>query len=253
LSEIKNERGDTLKVGLLTNGSKLTIEKDSHLSVFEYIRFNIPESYYLSMDDDQRKEFLGTIHRIKNSSQNTRVGIKIVVTTSNIRNIVDMVRTMYEDIHVHHVKVKAVHGGGLRPSKKELDQLSDDLCGLRFASRDVSDLVVDFPLKSPSRDHRCWISPVVTVIEAEGKTFKCCNISDSSPRPSICLQKISYDGYEQYVKVWRSKEHLKLLQRLDVNRVCNLLNAADCRFYDFQSMVKRLIWPTFPWLEKGNE
>ncbi|MFC1889131.1 hypothetical protein ACFL4G_05175 [Thermodesulfobacteriota bacterium] len=244
LRRVRKKRPD-LELGLLTNGLHARDEILNDLDIFDYVRVSIPEKYtLLPRESPDWNEYKTCLLGLKNVMRAKRFGCKLLVTRDNLPNVADLVRWAFDEIGFQHVKVKAVRDEGGRPEAKDLTTLADRLWTIRSERKAYSGLSVDFPENVLLTSRACWVSPLVAVVDPLLDVYKCCSISMALP-PSCPnrIDRVRFTDVTHFVEGWKSREHLNVIKKVDVDRVCNNPSVADCRFVEYQRILESLLSP----------
>jgi len=244
LDAVKQERPE-IELGLLTNGVHMFHESVRDVGVFDYVRVSFPEKHCLmKFDDDEWQKYERGIITIRTESRVKRCGVKVLVTKQNQHRVHDLVKRSFETIGVAHVKVKAVRSPEARPSSVDLEGLADELSTLRETDSFYSGLSIDFPAGRVPSSRACWVSPLVAVIDPKGEAYKCCSISMAhQPTCPNRIAGIRFDEGTGFAAGWRSRDHLDIVQHVDVAKVCNNPCIADCRFIEYQRILEGILSP----------
>lgn len=247
LSNIKTKRAeDNLELGLLTNGLFMP-ELENDMGMFSYIRVNLPENMYSFFDNQGTngyfKSYIQTISNLTAKLANTRIGIKLVVSKNNLNKIANIVKYLHDNAHVHHIKIKPICKGPLRPDMATLEKISDDICILKTNGDGYHDVIIDLYQDQIPSTHKCWISPLFTVIDPESNIYKCCNFGSYPPQTPVTLGEFPHQDPSTFMNLWRSEKHLSMLMDVDVDNICHMCNAAECRFFEYQTIAEAFLYP----------
>jgi len=229
IAEYAVKRG--LKVGLLTNGAKFDFDK---IKYFSYIRIGldaIDNIGYRKIKKSNKTRFDKTITSIKKLKSYTvsgrpRIGVKFMLTKENCMEIASMIEFALK-LGVDYCHFKATHTDS--NSIKNLDLINR-----------VENILKYFKAKSPKFVYgsivreklktKCFMSPIHTVITANGDLLVCCYFYNKEHIVGSVFK-------DSFSKVWFSKKHIELLDSI-TPKECNKY---DCRWIKYNNEMKGII------------
>jgi MoaA/NifB/PqqE/SkfB family radical SAM enzyme len=234
----------TFKVGLLTNGVRLLSQDNVRAAVakLDYVRLGYTEEVDASNDDGLFYETLAALKAEKQRHQSSvRLGVKFLLTNKNADKLAKQVKRVLEDRLADHIKVKALRSslGGAEPTAPVVRRFEHLMADLRedFAA---TDLQVDVKsARVNAATHRCWISPIMTVIDSIGDVYMCCNYYER--RDDLRIGSLGPEGTNKYSDFWGGHRHRAIMKNIPIDRVCNSHQGVDCRLVHAQRVSEPIV------------
>ena len=244
-------RTSSLRVGVLSNGAPFEEGGDPHLLDalvrLDYVRLGWTEQYDRARDRYEQRfhSAIRTIgeHRERVVESTLRLGVKLLLTSSNASGLVPMISSLL-DLQtttgrpvVDHVKVKAIRGEDIEPTDEQVRDFEHAMVTLktRVGSR-AGDVQVDVKSARVEDGYKCWISPLMTVIDAAGSVYLCCNFYEDPEASKI--GDLGVDGGRDLREFWGGDEHLAVIRQMNAESVCNSPLGCHCRLVRCQRMVE---------------
>lgn len=240
--------GDGLTVGVLTNGLPLLENEALADSIVRltYVRLGFTEHLDDTNREEEQGEFWQALSLLATArakvGTSVRIGVKLLLTSRNADRIHDRVQRLLKlkdkdgrDV-VNHVKVKSIRGDS-KPNNDLIRRVEHDLALIRAAYKDTKDLQID--VKSAevnAMTHKCWISPIMTVVDPDGHVYLCCNFYEEPDQ--VRIGSLNPDGRDRFVEFWGGRRHLDVIRKVSAERVCNSPYGANCRLVHYQEMVE---------------
>ncbi len=240
LNSLKEKHHD-IKYGLLTNGSFLGKYNNNILHSFnDYIRI----SRYQHLEKNNQ----GSINWQKNvknlielksklTLNETKIGIKYLLTKENYKFFYEMVKSDYDSQlfnGIDHLRFRSTRDVDTFITT-EIEQKIYNL----FQEKQYTnyDEIVSLSLNNIyyPENFKCWISPLNVVIDPYMKVYVCSNyINDDN---KLIGQLNNENSFKD---IWESKKHLDKRRRLEANN-CSRSIYSNCRFAEIQDMYERNI------------
>jgi hypothetical protein len=247
-------RSATLRVGVLTNASRIAAPR--HDAVLEglmsvdYVRLGWTEQHDADPASSQ-PQFVSSLlalgERRAQRRSTVRIGVKLLLTEKNLGQVVNMadallrIETRAGDPIVDHVKVKSIRGKpGVEPSAASIRAFEHAMVALKSrAGTRAADVQIDVKSARVDGAYRCWISPIMTVIDAYGVAYLCCNFYE---RPEASkLGSLGPSGERRLMDFWGGPQHLRAIRDLHVDSVCNSALGCHCRLVHYQRHVEPIL------------
>jgi hypothetical protein len=254
LRTLIEESGQSIRTGVLTNGMAIASKPELATLVMDldYVRVGFTEYLDDPRHDDeelrfrQALEILGRTRIDRHSA--ARIGVKLLLSSSNAQAIVSRVTELLElkatgsqRYVVDHIKIKSIRGDtDLVPSASLVRNVEHDLALLksRYGKR-ASDLQIDIKSAEVPAKYRCWISPIMTVVDASGDVYLCCNFYES--RDDSKIGSLGSSGEGAFADFWGGQHHRSVMQRVSPARVCNSPLGCHCRLVHYQEMAEPFV------------
>jgi hypothetical protein len=258
-----------VRVGVLSNGNALVKRPDLIGSVLnlDYIRLGYTE-YLDSQKDERIEEFRNLLRNLGNQrndcKSSLRIGVKLLLTRSNaesgpngqsgltrigrtLKSMLDLRTIGGHRFVVDHVKIKSLRGTlDIEPHAEQVRRVEHEVAIIKanYGERAI-DVQVD--VKSARVNHetyKCWINPIMSVIDASGNVYLCCNFYEmpESTRVATFLQ----NGVHKFADFWGKEHHLASIHRVPVNGVCNSKFGCNCRLVHYQELVEPYVRYSLP-------
>ena len=220
-----------LKVGLLTNGAKFDFDK---IKYFSYIRIGldaIDAVGYYKMKGGNESRFNKTVGDIKKLasykvSGRPRIGVKFMLNKDNGMEIAPMIEFALK-LNIDYCHFKATHTDSNSIQKLGLTQRVESM--LTYFKAKNPKFIYGSILREKLRT-KCFMSPIHTVITANGDLLVCCYFYDKEHIVGNVLK-------QSFSEVWFSKKHIKLLNSI-TPKECNKF---DCRWAKYSNEMKEII------------
>lgn len=226
------ERG--LRVGTLTNGTKMDIE--NLVKYFSYVRVGIDahnDELYVKVKSPKAPRMFETV--VKNTkalveargeARHPKIGFKFLLGNINYDYLDEFV-ALAKEVGVDYVHFKCEHS-----SKTELNAYEREITGKR-----IENLKKQFPkfvLGSAVRLHatvKCFMAPIHCVIDSHGNCFCCCFFAQP--------EKDSFGNAleEGFKKVWFSEKHKEIQNSYNID-ACETV---DCRWHHLNREMKEVV------------
>lgn len=252
-------RSKGIKVGVLSNGNQLVKNPELIESILnlDYIRLGYTE-YLDSQKDEKIAWFKNLLRELGDRRQDckscVRIGVKFLLTQNNagqisgkVKSLLNLRTTGDRAFVVDHIKIKSIRGGtDVEPLPEQVRRVEHELaivkegCGNRAV-----DVQVD--IKSAEVNHetyKCWISPIMSVIDASGRVYLCCNFYERPEDTRIAT--FGQDNVNHFKDFWGKHHHQMVISRLPVNEVCNSKVGCNCRLVHYQELVEPYVRYSIP-------
>jgi pyruvate-formate lyase-activating enzyme len=238
-----------IKSGLLTNGLAVTPQLAAEIVNFDYVRIGFteflddPRSVGRSVDFEKR--FWDALEIVVDEKirrqANVRIGAKVLLTSKNadfveqrIVRLLDLKRDGTPA--VDHIKIKSLRGDG-EPSTETVRLVEHKLALLKHTvGQRADDLQIDIKSARVPSGYRCWISPIMSVVNATGEVYLCCNFYER-PEESL-IGSLGTKGEGRFAHFWGLARHRSVIERLQPDKVCNSHLGCNCRLVSYQSLVE---------------
>jgi pyruvate-formate lyase-activating enzyme len=226
-------------VGLLTNGFGL--EKDPELLAevrkLDYVRLGYTEALDDKSSDEDFWTSLKLLTSEKLPSEKPRIGVKLLLSEGNKDKLGARIERLLQG-KVSHIKVKALRSERTteQPSPMTVRSMEHQLASLRekYVARDLQ---VDLKPAVVKTSYKCWISPIMSVISANGDVLLCCNFYEE--REQLKIGSLFADGeLKRFSHFWSSPHHKQVMEEVRVDRVCNSCLGVDCRLVHYQELCE---------------
>lgn len=246
IERARNEN-DEIKFGLLTNGLRIDrFDPQKMVYAFnDYIRISRCQEVNFDSQQTESKTFVKWKNNIKsllnekrtNLSNNTKIGIKYLLTNSNYNEFTKFISDDLKDnelCELNHFRFRSTRNVELANLAKVEQEVFYILEEAKLATNHPERISLALGKVSYSRNFRCWISPMNVVIDPDGNVFICCNYLYD--RNSKCIGNIHLDNIET---IWHSQKHKKI--RSNIRREnCDRENYCNCRYAELQSQFESL-------------
>ena len=170
------------------------------------------------------------------SSINTKVGIKYLLTPNNRDHFIEIVKADLGDndlSNVDHVRFRADR----RMDKATITLIEQQIYyTIKYTRSMISPDVISLALSNYvyPRNFRCWISPMNVVIAPDGAVYLCCNYLYDKSRK--CIGNVSTNNF---VDIWNSPRHQEI--RRNIRRInCDRDEYCNCRYAEIQEKYERI-------------
>ena len=249
LEIIERERNnnDEIKFGLLTNGLMIDrFDPERMIYAFnDYIRISRCQEVNFSSQQTDLKTFTKWKNNIKsllkekrkNISNNTKIGIKYLLTNTNYDEFVKFINDDLKDnelCEVDHLRFRSTRNVDLANLSRVEQEVFYILEEAKLATNHPERISLSLGKVTYSKNFKCWISPMNVVIDPVGDVFICCNYLYD--RSSKCIGNILTDNFDS---IWHSQKHKKI--RSNIRREnCDRENYCNCRYAELQNQLESL-------------
>jgi hypothetical protein len=197
------------------------------------------------------RSILAIGERRENAGSTLRLGVKFLLTSHNSKRLVSLIDNVLE-LHtgsgqpiVSHIKIKSIRGdGGIEPTIEQVRDFEHAMVSLKSRLRNLaSDLQVDVRSARVHGAYKCWISPLMTVIDPSGSVHLCCNFYEDPDTSRI--GELGARGEHKLTSFWGGARHRAVIQDMQPERVCNSTSGCHCRLVHYQQLVE-------PYLPHGD-
>lgn len=241
------EETPDLKIGLLTNGININkIDNNKLLKAFnDYIRISRFEAITLCGEGHSNNLLATWRQTIKNimkekrmiTNNKTKIGIKYLLTKSNLEFFVDSVKSDINDrelLEVQHFRFRSsrdVPSDRVAQIEKEIYHVLEKV-GL--PSDDPMRVSLSLGHVLYPRNFRCWISPMNVVVVPGGDLYMCCNFAyDVNAK---CIGNILKEDFKT---IWESERHRSNREKIRRSQ-CDREGYCNCRYAELQSQLERI-------------
>jgi radical SAM protein with 4Fe4S-binding SPASM domain len=240
-------KNNEIHFGLLTNG--LMIDRfDPKRMIYafnDYIRISRCQEVNFNSQQTDPEIFVKWKNNIKsllkekrtNLSNNTKIGIKYLLTNSNYKEYTKFISDDLEDhalCEVDHFRFRSTRSVDLANAAKIEQEVFYIIEKAKLATNHPERISLSLGKVSYSKNFKCWISPMNVVIDPAGDVFICCNYLYD--RNSKCIGNIHTDDFDS---IWNSEKHRKI--RSNIRREnCDRDNYCNCRYAELQSQLESL-------------
>jgi len=205
----------------------------------DYVRVGYTEALDGQNSDEEFWSLLRLLSDAKaRTGARARIGVKLLLSEKNKEKLVQRIERLLREELANHIKVKSLRSEDARerPSLVTIRRIEDQLASLREVYG-APDLQVDLKPARVKTSYKCWISPVMSVISANGDVLLCCNFYDQTEQLRIGSLA---EGRElrRFSDFWGSARHMKVMREVQVDRVCNSCLGVDCRLVHYQDLCE---------------
>jgi MoaA/NifB/PqqE/SkfB family radical SAM enzyme len=232
------------KVGILTNGARILDQPEVRRAVvgLDYVRLGYTEELDAKGNDDAFYAALDSLTAEKIDRRAfVRIGAKFLLTNENADRVAKRVQQILEKKLADHIKIKSLRSedGGAEPTDPVVRNFEHQIADLR-ERYDARDIQVDVKSARVNvNTHRCWINPIMSVIDAVGDVYLCCNFYER--RDELRIGSLRRDGTGEYAEFWDKTRHRAIMARIPVDRVCNSHKGVDCRLVHAQRISEPIV------------
>lgn len=243
---IKKLRDNGIAVGILTNGSKLEGEiLDTIIRNCTYLRVSLEagsnEVFMKVKNVKSNKEFSRIVDNIKNAVQLKKklgksIDISIKFTVGRI-NYMDMEKAIQLAIKlgVDSIQFKLYENVDAvqlyeQKNPEKLQSVASKLEELKKSYGDKIIILGD--LRKTRLRSRCWLSPIITLVDALGDIYLCSYYRHRMK--THCIGNLLKDDFKT---IWYGKRHREAIENIKAGE-CDLY---DCRFHFYNYFMKKLI------------
>jgi MoaA/NifB/PqqE/SkfB family radical SAM enzyme len=232
-------RVNKMDFGILTNGQNITKLNPNTIKIalqcFAYIRLSFSEMAF--ENPKLRDEYLNNLsilldYKKENKKFKAIIGSKILLTRSNKFELLEIVDELIE-MGVEHLKVKSIRSQEDEPSHAEVMEFEEMLNSYQKSGH-TEVLKVDLRKTEFPDDFNCWINPIITTIDPQGRIYICYNFHNDQNKMMIG----EYNENNSLSDFWGTPCHLDKIRAININRVCKADSACNCRFVDYQKMIE---------------
>ena len=217
------------------------------VETFSYVRLSYSDTIRKEEKKMHRFESnLRTLLRERGGRPRPRIGVKLLLTKENAREIDRIAKEFLEleerGHRLDHIKIRAARAPGdtgLQPSEEEAIDAQYRLALLRddWMARGnpaAEDMQIDTKLRYVSDNFRCWVSPVMVVIDPEANVYPCYNFVDMRAD-----WRIGNLDQQQFADFWGTPKHRGVVKNLKSGSVCNSPHGCNCRLIAYQRVLER--------------
>jgi MoaA/NifB/PqqE/SkfB family radical SAM enzyme len=245
-----------LRIGVLSNAHLTAGKKNEELlnalMALDYIRLGWTE-YYDHDRENYIQRFINTIQiigeRRAKVDSSLRIGVKLLLTSSNLP---DLIPTISELLNVrlksgqhivNHVKIKSIRGDAeIEPTPNQIRDFEQAMVTLKaHLGMRAQDMQVDVKSARVDPSYKCWISPLMTVVDATGNVYLCCNFYEKPE--TLKIGYLGMNGEVQLLSFWGNDHHRKVIRDMQAESICNSPLGCHCRLVHYQ----RIIEPYLPY------
>ena len=240
-------KNDEIKFGLLTNGLRIDrFDPKRMLYAFnDYIRISRCQEVNFDSQQPDKVTFVKWKNNIKsllnqkrtNLSNNTKIGIKYLLTNSNFNDFTKFISDDLKDselCEVDHFRFRStrnIDSANLAKIEQEVFYIIEKA---KLATNHPERISLSLGKVSYQKNFKCWISPMNVVIDPAGDVFICCNYLYD--RNSKCIGNIHTDTIDS---IWHSQKHKEI--RSNIRREnCDRDKYCNCRYAELQSQLESL-------------
>jgi hypothetical protein len=251
----------SLRVGVLSNANlrpgKKSEELLNALMALDYIRLGWTEHY-----DREREKympiFLNTVQAIGERrtkvDSSLRIGVKLLLTSTNSPHLITMIKSLLNirlksgQPIVDHIKVKSIRGDAdIEPSSNQIRDFEQDMVTLKaHLGMQAQDIQVDVKSARVDTPYKCWISPLMTVVDAAGSVYLCCNFYEHPDASKI--GDLGMKGEMHLLNFWGKDHHRKVIRDMNAESICNSSLGCHCRLVHYQKIIE----PHLPYAETNS-
>jgi MoaA/NifB/PqqE/SkfB family radical SAM enzyme len=263
LQTVIDSRSPNLQTGLLTNGIAIAMKPvlADQIVKLDYVRIGYTE--YLddprTTHEDEEREFWQALEIIGRKRMETgaglRIGVKVLLTNNNAKYVDKRVVKLLEfkvpgtqQYVVDHIKIKSIRGDAEVEPRADLVREMEHKLALvksRFGDR-ASDLQIDMKSAEVPASYRCWISPIMSVIDASGDVYLCCNFYESPE--DLRIGSLGKQGEHSFSEFWGEARHRAVMKKISPARVCNSRYGCHCRLVHYQEVAE----PFVPYADRAD-
>jgi len=226
-------------IGLLTNGSNLrgqlaqTVAKE-----LSYVRVSLDAATaktYALVKRPKSADFDDITGSIKNLARLRRryksqllISIKFLASKTNANDL-PAVFGLAKHLQVDSLQFKALRQSADALSSRQQQQAEKQIQSLR---KSYPGLKVLGGLNKLTAPCRCWLTPLQTMIDANGDVFLCCYYLHRRSRH--CIGNIKKQSFRE---IWEAPRHRRAVNAIRPPE-CNLF---DCRFINYMKILEPLL------------
>jgi hypothetical protein len=137
---------------------------------------------------------------------------------------------------VDHIKVKSIRGD-IEPEIALVRETEHQLSALKaeYGER-AADLQIDVKSARVPSSYKCWISPIMSVIDASGVAYLCCNFYEQPE--DLKIGELGRTGTRGFDSFWGQDRHREVMAKMNPQRVCNSTFGCDCRLVHYQQLAE---------------
>lgn len=240
--DLADKYGLEVEFGLLTNGSGLTDERISRIvDSFSYCRLSYSEP--VATNDKIRNTFNQKLHTLihekKQKQSRINLGLKFLLSDNDYESfgniVIDYCKKFVDSLD--HIKVKSVRN--LTLAEDSILKAEERLYSYVADNSQGIGVKVQLDLRrTPFVDRprfKCWLNPLIAVIDPRGNVYLCCNyVNDESSKTIGTLSENN-----DFSNIWGQANHLKLIQGLNIEN-CDRESYCNCRIFDYQEVAEEL-------------
>ena len=240
-----------LVVGLLTNGSRILEDNKllEKIVLLDYVRISHTEEFKNNTNQNYSSDFHEIIEKIVsvkklNRNSSCRIGAKFLLTNSNTDYLENQIKKLISGTKVDHIKVKSLRSEERDAYEPSIDQIRlfehKIACLKTLFPNATRDIQIDVKPANVNIDSfKCWINPIMTVIDASGKVFICCNYYDREN--DLLIGELGEAGDTKLQHFWGNENHIRKIENIPYSYVCNSYHGVHCRLVHYQDICEQYL------------
>lgn len=238
---IRDMRADGMRIGLLTNGTKLegalaeaVVDCASYARIgFDGATAEMMERVKRPKSPEARFDALcakvrGLVALRNARGTGLRISIKVVLDTQNCGQVEDCVR-LAADLGVDSIQFKAARLCDTELSAEQARETGEAIARARANHPEVP-VVGD--VGKLNMTEQCWLTPLQVMVDALGDVFLCCYYRHRRERHRFG------NVFEQPLReIWYGERHWEAIRGIRPHE-CNVL---DCRFVHYNRIMSELL------------
>jgi len=258
LEKAAANRSPSMRIGILSSGRPLMRNGGDKLFApllkLDYLRLGWTEAYDAELGKHLR-EFKRMLQTLGDKCQEVksplRIGIKLLLTSKNSQELQKVISELVtlESTNariVKHIKVKSIRGGpAVEPDPDQIREFEHMMIGLKDRLKPhADDVQIDVKSARVDSNYKCWVSPLMTVVDALGDVYLCCNFYEHPEQSRIGT--LGTEGEGKFRDIWGSEKHRRVIREVQPESVCNSHIGCNCRLVHYQAIVE----PHLPYADK---
>lgn len=263
LQAVVDCQSPSLQAGLLTNALAIVTKPAlvDWIVKLDYMRLGYTE--YLddprTSHEDEEREFWQALEIVGRKRTETgtrvRIGVKMLLTSNNTSYIDRRVAKLLEfkvpgtqHYVVDHIKIKSIRGDAeVEPRADQIREVEHRLALVksRFGNR-ANDLQIDVKSALVPASYRCWINPIMSVIDASGDVYLCCNFYEGPE--DLRIGELGKQGEHGFMEFWGKPRHRTVMEKVSPAKVCNSRFGCHCRLVHYQDLAE----PFVPYSDRAD-
>ncbi len=245
---IEKLKKNNIAMGLLTNGSKLKGDiAEAVVKNLVYVRVSLESGSkevfkkVKNVDDDNEFENITNnlreaVNLKKKLNSKINISLKFTVGKNNYMDMENAINLAIE-LGVDSIQFKLyenVDSVQLYNPKERYMKESRGVAAKLDELKEIysKEILILGDLKKTKIECKCWLSPLITVIDALGEVYLC-----SYYRHRLDTHCIGNVLKKDFKDIWLSERHKKAIENINIEE-CNIY---DCRFHFYNEMMKSLI------------
>jgi len=237
-----------ISTGVLTNGSffsgemqKTIIKNCSYIRVsLEAGSNDIFKRAKGITNDEEFPKIIGNIEKglqLRESyGSEIDIGIKFTVGRHNYSDMENAI-LLARNLGVDSIQFKLYENVDSIQLYKNPEKLIKDEKGVRIKFKDLKEKYTNSTtkiignLQKSKLEGKCWLSPLITVVDANGYVFLC-----SYYRHRQDSHKIGNIFENSFKEIWFSDRHREVIERINLDEC----NKYDCRFHRYNTLMAKV-------------